>query len=112
MFARIEVISNNTYKFNNFTYLIPKLLNQDVKVGSVVNIEFRKRKLTGLVIALEKKSNIKNLNKILSVVTTLNNENYKYIKYLATINRVNMGMLLFNMFDISKFNKQKTFRNL
>ena len=107
MFARIEVISNNTYKFNNFTYLIPKSLNQDVKIGSVVNIEFRNRKLTGLVIALEKKSNIKNLNKILSVIMTLNNENFKYVKYLATVNRINMGMLLFNMFDIRKFNKQK-----
>tara|TARA_B100001175_G_scaffold209742_1_gene178111 strand:- start:357 stop:1703 length:1347 start_codon:yes stop_codon:yes gene_type:complete len=107
MFARIEVISNNTYKFNNFTYSIPKSLNQDVKIGSVVNIEFRNRKLTGLVIALEKKSNIKNLNKILSVIMTLNNENFKYIKYLATVNRINMGMLLFNMFDIRKFNKQK-----
>ncbi|MDC0077048.1 hypothetical protein OAJ33_02280 [Acidimicrobiaceae bacterium] len=107
MFARIEVISNNTYKFNNFTYSIPESLNQDVKIGSIVNIEFRKRKLKGLVIALEKQSNINNLNNILSVVTTLNNENYKYIKYLATINRINMGMLLFNMFDIRKFNKQK-----
>ena len=107
MFARIEVISNNTYKFNNFTYSIPKSLNQDVKIGSVVNIEFRNRKLTGLVIALEKKSNIKNLNKILSVIMTLNNENFKYVKYLATVNRINMGMLLFNMFDIRKFNKQK-----
>ena len=107
MFARIEVISNNTYKFNNFTYSIPKSLNQDVKIGSVVNIEFRNRKLTGLVIALEKESNIKNLNKILSVIMTLNNENFKYVKYLATVNRINMGMLLFNMFDISKFNKQK-----
>ena len=41
MFADVEILSNNTYKFNKFTYSIPTRLTQKIKIGSIIKVTFR-----------------------------------------------------------------------
>jgi len=35
VFADVEILSNNTYKFSKFTYSIPRRLSQKIKIGSI-----------------------------------------------------------------------------
>ena len=67
MFANVEVISNNTYTFSNFTYEVPSSIKDKIKVGSVVQVTFRNKQLFGIVVKLNTETNIKKLNTITSI---------------------------------------------
>ena len=108
MFANVEVISNNTYTFSNFTYEVPGSIKDKIKVGSVVQVTFRNKQLFGIVVKLNAETNIKKLNTITSIKTTFNDKQFSYLKYLATINRINIGMLIYNLFNIDTYKEQKT----
>jgi len=108
MFANVEVISNNTYTFSNFTYEVPSSIKDKIKVGSVVQVTFRNKQLFGIVVKLNTETNIKKLNTITSIKTTFNDKQFSYLKYLATINRINIGMLIYNLFNIDTYKEQKT----
>ena len=108
MFANVEVISNNTYTFSNFTYEVPSSIKDKIKVGSVVQVTFRNKQLFGIVVKLNTETNIKKLNTIISIKTTFNDKQFSYLKYLATINRINIGMLIYNLFNIDTYKEQKT----
>lgn len=108
MFANVEVISNNTYTFSNFTYEVPSSIKDKIKVGSVVQVTFRNKQLFGIVVKLNAETNIKKLNTITSIKTTFNDKQFSYLKYLATINRINIGMLIYNLFNIDTYKEQKT----
>ena len=108
MFANVEVISNNTYTFSNFTYEVPSSIKDKIKVGSVVQVTFRNKQLFGIVVKLNAETNIKKLNTITSIKTTFNDKQFSYLKYLATINRINIGMLIYNLFNIDTYKNQKT----
>ena len=108
MFANVEVISNNTYTFSNFTYEVPSSIKDKIKVGSVVQVTFRNKQLFGIVVKLNTETNIKKLNTITSIKTTFNDKQFAYLKYLATINRINIGMLIYNLFNIDTYKEQKT----
>lgn len=108
MFANVEVISNNTYTFSNFTYEVPSSIKDKIKVGSVVQVTFRNKQLFGIVVKLNAETNIKKLNTIISIKTTFNDKQFSYLKYLATINRINIGMLIYNLFNIDTYKEQKT----
>ena len=43
MFADVEVISNNTYGYNQFTYSIPHKFKTKLSIGSFVRVEFRNK---------------------------------------------------------------------
>ena len=108
MFANVEVISNNTYTFSNFTYEVPSSIKDKIKVGSVVQVTFRNKQLFGIVVKLNAETNIRKLNTIISIKTTFNDKQFSYLKYLATINRINIGMLIYNLFNIDTYKEQKT----
>ena len=108
MFANVEVISNNTYTFSNFTYEVPSSIKDKIKVGSVVQVTFRNKQLLGIVVKINAETNIKKLNTIISIKTTFNDKQFSYLKYLATINRINIGMLIYNLFNIDTYKEQKT----
>ena len=95
MFADVEVISNNTYGYNQFTYSIPHKFKTKLSIGSFVKVEFRNKIVDALVVNLKSKTEIKNSKNILKVLNrTLNNEQNLYCKYIALSNRLNCGILL------------------
>ena len=107
MFANIEILSNNTYNFSTFTYTIPSKLVGKAQQGSIVQIKFRNKNLLGIIINIDDKSAIKKVNQIEKVLFNLNSLQYRYLQYVALVNRINIGILIFNMFDIKNFHLQK-----
>ena len=56
MFADVEVISNNTYGYNQFTYSIPHKFKTKLSIGSFVKVEFRNKIFDALVVNLKSKT--------------------------------------------------------
>ena len=107
MFADVEVISNNTYGYNQFTYSIPHKFKTKLSIGSFVKVEFRNKIVDALVVNLKSKTEIKNPKDILKVSNfTLDNEQDLYCKYIALSNRLNCGILLHNIIDLDNLRKQ------
>ena len=67
MFADVEVISNNTYGYNQFTYSIPHKFMTKLSIGSFVKVEFRNKIVDALVVNLKSKTEIKNPKNILKI---------------------------------------------
>ena len=107
MFADVEVISNNTYGYNQFTYFIPHKFKTKLSIGSFVKVEFRNKIVDALVVNLKSKTEIRNPKNILKVSNfTLDNEQDLYCKYIALSNRLNCGILLHNLIDLDNLRKQ------
>ena len=107
MFADVEVISNNTYGFNQFTYSIPQKFQTKLSIGSLVKVEFRNKIVDALVVNLKSKTHIKNSKHILKVSNrTLTKEQNLYCKYIALSNRLNCGILLHNIIDLEILKQQ------
>ena len=107
MFANIEIISNNTYNFSNFTYIIPKKYQGKVQQGTIVEIKFRNKILNGIIVSTSSKTNINKLNNIEKVIHNLDSIQFKYLQCIASVNRINVGMLLYNLFDVGSYGNQK-----
>ena len=107
MFADVEVISNNTYGYNQFTYSIPHKFQTKLGIGSLVKVEFRNKIVDALVVNLKSKTQIKNSKNILKVSNrTLTKEQNLYCKYIALSNRLNCGILLHNIIDLEILRQQ------
>ncbi len=95
MNINVELIYNNTYKFTQFTYSVPKSLHSKIKIGSIVNVNFRNKEYKAVVVDLDDKFNknhkILNIN---SYLYDLTNEQILYLKYLAVSNFLNIGIVL------------------
>ena len=78
MFANIEIISNNTYNFSNFTYIIPKKFQGKVHQGTIVEIKFRNKNLNGIIVSTSSKTNINKLNNIEKVIHNLDSIQFQY----------------------------------
>ena len=112
MYVDVELISNNTYQNNTFTYHVPNNLKNKIKVGSIVVVPFRNKDYKAIIVSTSKVSkvkNIKNLKKYLNI--TLNKNQIKYLQQLAISNRLNSGILINNIVDISILKNQKTLHN-
>ena len=46
MFVNVELIYNNTYKFIQFTYKVPKKYENKIYIGTIVELLFRNKKYT------------------------------------------------------------------
>ena len=100
MFADVEIISNNTYGYNQFTYSIPRKFQKKIHVGTIVKVEFRNKIVDAIVINLKRETIIKNYKSTLALSNrTLTNEQLLYCKYIALSNRLNCGILLHNNID-------------
>ena len=100
MFADVEIISNNTYGYNQFTYSIPRKFQKQIHVGTIVKVEFRNKIVDAIVINLKTETIIKNYKSTLALSNrTLTNEQLLYCKYIALSNRLNCGILLHNNID-------------
>ena len=112
MYVDIEIISNNTYTNNLFTYKVPNNVTDKISIGSIVSVPFRNKDYKGIVLSLTDKTdilNVKEINKYLGI--TLNGKHLDYLKQLAISNKLNIGIILYNLFDISNYKNQKVMNN-
>lgn len=68
-----------------FDYKVPKELEKNIKIGSVVKVTLRGKKITGFVLNIKEKSNCKNLVNIIEIINNedLTNEKIKLAKIIA-----------------------------
>ena len=112
MYVDVEIISNNTYKNTLFTYRVPPKLKNKVVEGSIVSVQFRNKEYKAVVLATSDSTNIRNikdLNKILNI--TLAQNHLRYLEKLAISNKLNIGILLHNLIDLSTLINQKKLNN-
>ena len=108
MYADVELISNNTYKFKLFTYSIPGKFINKIQVGSIVEVNFRNRSYKAIVLKIKKNTSIYKLNEITNLTNiTIDKNKLEYLKFLALSNYLNIGILIHNLINIETFNKQK-----
>ena len=107
MFVNVELIYNNTYKFIQFTYKVPKEYENKVYIGTIVELLFRNKKYKAVVVDINvKKPNTKNINEIQNVLFRLTDEQINFLTYLSVSNFLNIGILLSEIFDVKKFKNQ------
>ena len=112
MYVDIEIISNNTYTNNLFTYKVPNNVTDKIKIGSIISVPFRNKNYKGIVLSLTDKTdilNVKEINKYLGI--TINEDHLDYLKQLAISNKLNIGIILYNLFDILNYKNQKVLTN-
>lgn len=108
MYADVELISNNTYKFKLFTYSIPNKFINKIKVGSIVEVNFRNKIYKAIVLELKENTSISKLNEIVKLTNiAINQKNLEYLKFLALSNFLNIGIVINNLINIENLNKQK-----
>ena len=108
MFVNVELIYNNTYKFIQFTYKVPKKYENKIYIGTIVELLFRNKKYKAVVVDINvKKPNSKNINDIQNVLFRLTDEQITFLTYLSVSNFLNTGILLSEIFNVEKFKKQK-----
>ena len=108
MYVNVEIISNNTYKNTLFTYKVPSKIVSKVNIGSIVSVPFRNKNYKAVVLSKSKNSNVKNikiLNKFLNI--SLDNNQIRYLQHLAISNKLNVGILIHNLFDLSNYKDQQ-----
>ena len=104
MFADVEILSNNTYKFSKFTYSIPTRLIQKIKIGSIIKVMFRNNIKHAVVINTHNESpNIKLIKPIEKVTSQLNSSQLLFLKHVASANYLNIGMTLFNLYQETNY---------
>ena len=54
MFVNVELIYNNTYKFIQFTYKVPKKYENKIYIGTIVELLFRNKKYRAVVVDVNK----------------------------------------------------------
>jgi len=107
MYADVELISNNTYKFKLFTYSIPSKFINKIQVGSIVEVSFRNKIYKAIVLEIKKNTSIYKLNEIVNLTNiTINQKKLEYLKFLALSNYLNIGIVIHNLINIETFNKQ------
>ena len=107
MYVNVELIYNNTYKFIQFTYKVPKKFINKIKIGSIVEVIFRNKKYNAVVVETNVKlSKTISTNEVKKLLYNLSNKQFDFIKILAISNYLNMGILLSNIFNLDKFVKQ------
>ena len=108
MFVNIELIYNNTYKFIQFSYKVPKKYENKIHIGSIVELMFRNKKYKAVVVDIDvKKPNTININEIQNVLFRLSDEQFTFLTYLSVSNFLNIGILLSEIFNVKTFKLQK-----
>jgi primosomal protein N' (replication factor Y) (superfamily II helicase) len=87
MFAKIipSILLPINIDTQEFTYKIPEKIEKDIKIGQIVEIDFKNKKIQGLVISIENKSEInkiKEINKIISKDFVFTKQQINLINFL------------------------------
>ena len=112
MFADVEIISNNTYKFQLFTYSIPKNLSNKIDIGSLVSVNFRNRKQSAVVVNIHNKNlKIKTLKPVERIISKLDQDQLLFLKHVAVSYYLNIGFLIFNLYKDVNFKLDKKIKD-
>ena len=112
MFADVEIISNNTYKFQLFTYSVPKNLSNKIDIGSIVSVNFRNRKKTAVVVNIHNKDlKIKTLKPVERIISKLDQDQLLFLKHVAVSYYLNIGFLIFNLYKDMNFKLDRRIKN-
>ena len=112
MFADVEIISNNTYKFQLFTYSVPKNLSNKIDIGSIVSVNFRNRKKTAVVVNIHNKDlKIKTLKPVEMIISKLDQDQLLFLKHIAVSYYLNIGFLIFNLYKDMNFKLDRRIKN-
>ena len=107
MFVNVELIYNNTYKFIQFTYEVPKKYVNSIFVGSIVEVFFRKKKYSAVVVEMNvQKPNAINTNEIKNILYRLSEDQVSFLTHLSVSNYLNIGILLSEVFDLDSYKNQ------
>ncbi len=108
MFVNVELIYNNTYKFIQFTYKVPRKFENIIYIGSIVELFFRNKKYKAVVVDINvNKPNTKNINEIYKVLFRLSKDQMTFLTHLSVSNFLNIGILLSEIFNIENYKKQQ-----
>ena len=112
MLADVEIISNNTYKFQLFTYSVPQNLSNKIDIGSLVSVNFRNRKKTAVVVNIHNKDlKIQNLKPVERIISKLNQDQLLFLKHVAVSYYLNIGFLIFNLYKDMNFKLDRKIKN-
>ncbi len=112
MFVNLEIIFNNTYGFNQFTYKVPDKYADNIQVGDIVTVPFRNTTRNAIITEVNlATSSVSNTKTLFKKIGSINRNQYKYLERLAVSNNLNIGILLDKHISyelLSKQNKVKT----
>lgn len=99
MLAEIIPAARLPRKLTSFSYLVPQKLQAQVKIGQIVEIYLRNKKIQGLVINVEKnrqktKYQLKEINKTLFPVSLVNKNQIKLINFISDYYGVGQGIIV------------------
>ena len=95
MYANLEIISNNTYKFSQFSYKVPEKLNNKISIGTLVEVLFRNKKKIGVITSLTNEEPNFKVNSLIKIHNKqLKEDQLNYVKAVAITNRLNLGICL------------------
>jgi primosomal protein N' (replication factor Y) len=98
MFAEIIPINRLPLRIKTFSYLIPSELENEIKVGQAVEIPFRNKNITGIVLELKKESDLKiKLKAIIRIIDStpfMNDKQLKLAFWMADYYHLSLGLIL------------------
>ena len=95
MYANLEIISNNTYKFSQFSYKVPEKLINKITIGTLVEVLFRNKNKIGVITSFTNKEPNFKVNSLIKIHNKqLNEDQLSYVKAVAITNHLNLGICL------------------
>ena len=95
MYANLEIISNNTYKFSQFSYKVPEKFINKITIGTLVEVLFRNKKKIGVITSFTNKEPNFKVNSLIKIHNKqLNEVQLSYVKAVAITNHLNLGICL------------------
>jgi len=107
MYANLEIISNNTYKFSQFSYKVPEKLNNKITVGTLVEVLFRNKKKIGVITSFTSEEPNFKVNSLIKIYNKqLNKDQLNYVKAVAVTNHLNLGFCLNSYVKLDSLHSQ------
>ena len=107
MYANLEIISNNTYKFSQFSYKVPEKLNNKIAIGTLVEVLFRNKKKIGVITSFTNKEPNFKVNSLINIHNKqLNEDQLNYVKAIAITNHLNLGICLNSYIKLDSLRSQ------
>lgn len=71
MFVKIipSILLPTNTESQEFTYKVPEKLESSIKTGQIVEIEFKNKRIQGLIVKIEKESNIEKVKEIKKIIS-------------------------------------------
>jgi len=112
MYANLEIISNNTYKFSQFLYKVPEKFHNKVSTGTLVEVIFRNKKKIGVITSFTNKEPNFKVNSLIKINNKqLNETQLNYVKAVAITNHLNLGICLNSYIKLDSLRSQNKLKH-